>query len=97
MRDVSTADVRPIPEVIDECRAFFVRLLPGSRMLRTSWSAFCEAAESWRSAEQEVAEMEDGEPGYRRWMAHGEMYTAAKVIRRIADGVGVSNFRKGVE
>lgn len=88
-----TADVRPIPEVVEECRAWFIRLLPGSKMLRTSWGAFCEAAELWRFANEELAEISDDEPPYRKWMAHGEMYAAAKVIRVVADGIGVSNFK----
>lgn len=92
---ISTADVKPIEDVVAECRVWFLAKLPGNRDRAALWSAFGEAYRVFAEGRAMVEEFggDDRYERYRRFQAHGEVYAATKVIRAIAEGIGVSNFR----
>lgn len=100
---VSTADVRPIGEVVDELRKLLARRLPGNRTTMAAWTAVNEAARIFEHARFCLAEEEkypkERHPvlSNRVWEYHGHAYAATTIIRRVADEMGVANLgRKGV-
>ena len=91
----STADVRPIDEVIEECRKIFIAKLPGNKFVAAAWAAFCEAHREYEFSKGIVEE----DPLARSfsdtylWLHHGKYQAYAGIIRKIADGLGVDNMK----
>lgn len=99
---VSTADVRPVGDVLKDLRNIMVRKLPGGPDVCAAWSALCEAGELFSDAVASLAEINamgkiDELDERRRSRHYGQKYAAAVIIRKIADAYGVSNFRDGVD
>lgn len=89
----TAADVRPIADVIADCRKVIVRRLPGNRMVQATWSALNRAAEAVDMARSALdSPHEEGDRLYRATCA-GEHYVGAMVVRGIADALDVPNFR----
>lgn len=83
----STADVRPMDDVIQDCRKLLIGKLPGNRMVAATWGAFCEASEIYRFAQGVIDE--NPWQDHFRWTHMGQHYAAARMIRKIADALGV--------
>lgn len=99
-RRVSTADVRPVTEMIPELRGLMLAKLPGDSDVRAAWAALCEAVNLYDDALSmllDIAPDAKGLDRMRRFQYEGQRYAAAKVIRSMADAYGVSSFREGVE
>lgn len=97
-RQVSTADVRPIEEVVKELRELLAAKLSTNDPDRfVAWSILGECQEHlWTGHDQEL--MTSTDPADRQFSQSRSSghCVAAGVIRRIADAYGVSNFREGV-
>lgn len=101
---VSTADVREIEEVIEELRQLLVKKLPGSQSVRAAWATVNECGRMVEFGKQKLERMAEN-PGEdeltkatRRhflFMAHGEIYAATTIARKVADEFKVSNFKPG--
>lgn len=92
--DPETMMVRDIGEVFEDCRAVVFKKMPGTnRMVHATWAALVEAHNMYNFAHGVITE--DGKDLSDRyvWIRHGEHYAAAMVIRKIADALGVSNFK----
>lgn len=93
----STADVRPIEDVVKDCQAVLVKKLPGNRQTMAAWTSINECARiiSFAGlvlAEEEEKDRREGEPwGYRTWLHIGEKQAATAIARRIADELKVPN------
>lgn len=81
---------RPIEDVVADCRKIFISKLPGNKMVGAAWGAFCEARELYDFAQQVIDDKKAHSDLYL-WQHFGQHYAAAKVIRAIADGLGVEN------
>lgn len=91
---VSTADVRDIGEVVDDLRKLVVRKLPGTnKMTNAVWACLNEAAEMISFSKGVLTE--DNLSDYRRWMAHGEIQACSRIIRDMAEQLGVTLFKEG--
>jgi hypothetical protein len=89
----STADVRPIEEVVKDCRAALMKKLPATnRQTLAAWTAVNECARIISFADLVLTEEED-QPGSfdRRWVHIGEKQAASAIARRIADELKVPN------
>lgn len=81
---------RPIEDVVADCRKIFISKLPGNKMVGAAWGAFCEAHELYDFA-QRVIDNKKAHSDLYLWQHFGQHYAAAKVIRAVADGLGVPN------
>jgi hypothetical protein len=90
--DPYTMRVKDIGELVPELHRLIMGKLPGGPVVSALWGAFCEASREYKEAHDEIEQCAGGELPTQLWRAHGQQYTAAKVIRKIADGLGVSNF-----
>lgn len=95
-RQLSTADVRPIGDVIHDLRRLLVSQLAGAKTppaVMAAWSTVNQCAELVRAAD----DFDDESPADMRYRAvkAGEHYAAATILRKVADAFGVSNFRDG--
>lgn len=90
--DPYTMRVKEIPELVEELNKVIMPKLPGGRERGTVWGVLCEAARIYSFADGVITEEEAKSDSFV-WKAHGEHYAAATVIRKIADGMGVDNFK----
>ena len=93
-RPVSTADVRPIEDVIEDLRDLLVKGLP--RKTLASWGTLgeCEsiiAEADWFFRDREEGDQQPSE--LSTWIAHGKKYAAMRIIRKLADNHGVPNIK----
>lgn len=91
----STADVRPIEDVIEDCKKIFIAKLPGNKFVHAGWAAFCEA---WREYEFSKGivlkdELAKSHSDSYLWLHHGKYQAYAGILRKIADGLGVDNMK----
>jgi hypothetical protein len=94
--DPTTMVVKDIGELVDELNKLIMPKLPGGRERQTVWGVLCEASEIYSFAMGMLKDHDSGEDVLASWTvmkSHGEIYAASKVIRKIADGMGVSNFK----
>lgn len=95
-RRVSTADVRPIEEVVKDLRKLLVAKLPTQDPDRfVAWSILGECQQHLLNDHERRDTSTDPASRSFRMKRAGEHYVAASIIRKIADAYGVSNFRKG--
>lgn len=90
---VSTADVRPVEDVIDELRKLLVKKLPGSQAIHAAWGTVNRAAELIKMAKAIINE--DEPTPTRRHEQYGQIYAATTIVREVADAFRVSNFKPG--
>lgn len=90
--DPETMVVRDIEDVTEELTKLMISKLPGNQMVKAAWGSLCEARRIYEFAKGVLDE--DDMEIYRRFQYHGEAYAASQIIRQIADGLGVSNFKK---
>lgn len=99
--DPATMVVREPEEIIEELRKMIVSKLPGNRERKAVWTTVNEA---WRiisfakivlDEEKEKGRPSSDHPALsnRTWEYHGQVYAATCIIRRVADEMGVSNFK----
>lgn len=93
--DPYTMVVKEVPELVDELNKLIMPKLPGGRERKTVWGVLCQASEMYSMAHRVVIEHAEGTepPDSFIWTKHGEHYAAAMIIRKIADGMGVDNFK----
>lgn len=97
--DPYTMVVREVGEVVEELSKMIMAKLPGSPAMKAVWTTVCEASRMIKHAEFCLAEDEKEEPGQPGmlsqsfWKHHGEIYACSTIIRRVADEMGVSNFK----
>lgn len=92
--DPYTMVIKEIPELITELNSLIVKKLPGGRPIATVWGVLCQAAELYRFNHGIITdEDEKARSEAFLWKAYGEHYAAAMIIRKIADGMGVDNFK----
>lgn len=94
--DPYTMAVKDIKELADECRKAIHAKLPGTnKMTHAALNALGQAWEIYSMAHKVVVEHAEGTdpPDSFIWIKHGEHYAAAMIIRKIADGLGISNFK----
>ena len=84
--------IKDIPELIAELNKLIMPKLPGGRPVQTVWGVLCEAS---RARTEAMSFLEDEEDGLnnRVWKLYGEIQVADRIIRKIADGMGVDNFK----
>lgn len=94
--DPYTMVVKEIPELVDELNKLIMAKLPGGRERQTVWGVLCEASGIYSFAMGMIKDHDSGEDVLASWTvmkSHGEIYAASMIIRKIADGMGVSNFK----
>lgn len=88
--DPYTMVIKEIGELIPELNKLVMSKLPGTPALATVWGVLCEASRAHVEASSDIEE----EGGlYRGFLAMGRQQVAASMIRKIADGMGVDNFK----
>lgn len=90
----TVADVRPILDVIKDVRAALVRELPGDAMVMGCWTTINECARIIDEADAFLEGKELGASDSLNWAifkAHGENHAAHRLVRRLADALGVPN------
>lgn len=93
--DPYTMRIKEIRELIPELSKLIMRKLPGGQPIETVWAVLCEAA---RLHEESLPgpDLEDraefGKSDFWMGQQAGKSYAAHVMIRKIADGMGVSNF-----
>lgn len=90
--DPYTMVVKEIPELVEELTKLVMSKQPGGPPIQTVWGVLCEAASLRREAGADRGEPYEGLT-YRAGMSAGQSYAAHVIIRKIADGMGVSNFK----
>lgn len=87
--------VKPISELIEELTKLIMPKQPGSRPLATVWGVLCEASRLYREAEPDGQAKQDDTwlNGFSLGREAGQSYAAHVIIRKIADGMGVDNFK----
>lgn len=88
--DPYTMVVKEIDELIPELNKLVMSQLPGGRPIQAVWALLCEASRTYAEAK---ADVEDEGGAYRGWLAMGRQQVAGSMIRKVADGLGVSNFK----
>lgn len=88
--DPYTMVIKEIPELIAELNKLVMSKLPGGQPISTVWGVLCEASRTYAEASADM--VEDG-GSYRGLINAGRQQAASGVIRRIADGMGVDNFK----
>lgn len=88
--DPYTMRIKEIPELIAELNKLIMPKQPGGRPLQTVWGVLCEASRTYAEASADM--VEDG-GSYRGFINAGRQQAASGVIRKIADGMGVDNFK----
>ncbi len=93
--DPYTMVVKDIPELVEELNKLIMPKLPGGKERGTVWGVLCRASEMYSMAHKVVIEHAEGTepPDSFIWTKHGEHYAAAMIIRKIADEMGVDNFK----
>jgi len=93
--DPMTMDVKSIPELFDECRAVVFSKLPGTnKFVAATWAALVEANQMYQFAHGVITKDGSDEVSERFVTTHyGQHYATAMIIRKIADALGVSNFK----
>lgn len=90
--DPYTMVVKEIPELVDELNKLIMPKLPGGPDRQTVWGILCEASRIYSFAHGVITDEKDHSDPFV-WKHHGEHYAAAMIISKIADGMGVSNFK----
>ena len=94
--DPLTMVVREIEEVIAELSKVIIPKLPGGPPLAATWTTVCEGARIIHFAKAVLAE-KDEDPGkglsVRAFEYHGQIHAVTTILRRVADEMGVSNFK----
>jgi len=90
--DPYTMRVKEIEELVPELNKLVMSQLPGSPALATVWGVLCEAARLHKEASPDPDD--DEQSSFTDWRAVGQSYAAHVIIRKIADGMGVSNFKE---
>lgn len=95
--DPMTMVVKPIPELIAELNKLIMGKQPGGRPIQAVWGVLCEAARLHREAEPDGQAKQDDTwlNGFTLGREAGQSYAAHVIIRKVADGMGVSNFKPG--
>lgn len=101
-RVYSTADVRPIGDVVADLNKVIVGKLGHKKQdpyVLATWSAVCESAREYKFAEGEIEELkvlcgQDALTDTRLWLAHGRHQMCSRIIRAIADDLGVPNMKE---
>lgn len=92
--DSQTMVVREIGEVYEACRVEVFKRMPGTnKMVHATWAALNEAHNGYNFAHSIITDEEEDHSGPFLWKYHGEHYANAMIIRKIADALGVSNFK----
>jgi hypothetical protein len=92
--DPYTMVIKEIPELVDELNKLIMPKLPGGRERQTVWGVLCEASRLYSFNHSIITDEEEKATSDSfLWKAHGEHYAAAMLIRKIADGLGVDNFK----
>lgn len=93
--DPYTMRVKEIPELVDELNKLIMPKLPGGRERKAVWGVLCRASEMYSMAHKVITEHAEGTepPDSFTWTTRGEHYAAAMIIRKIADEMGVDNFK----
>lgn len=92
--DPYTMRVKEIPELVEELNKLIMPKLPGGKERGTVWGILCEASHIYSMAQRCLRHAEGTEPPDSfTWTKHGEYYAADVIIRKIADGMGVDNFK----
>ena len=87
----STADVRPIEDVILDLQKLLIGKLPTTnKMTLAAWGTFVEAANIHRFA---LLVIEDRENPRFPDKEFGEKYAADRILRKLADNLGVPNMK----
>lgn len=90
--DPYTMRIKEIPELIAELSKLLMSRLPGTPATQALWGVFCEACRLHREAAPDPEEKFEGLT-YRLGQETGQSYAAHVMIRKIADGLGVDNFK----
>lgn len=90
--DPYTMRVKEIPELIEELNKLIMPMQPGGRPISTVWGVLCEASRLRKEAEPDPDEVFEGLT-YQMGRDTGQSYAADVIIRKIADGMGVDNFK----
>lgn len=88
--DPYTMRIKEIPELITELNKLIMGKLPGGQPISTVWGVLCEASRTYSDATQ-LADERGGD--YTGFLAAGRQQAASSMIRKIADGMGVDNFK----
>lgn len=93
--DPYTMVIKEIPELITELNSLIMKKLPGGRPVATVWGVLCEAARMHKEAEPDGNEKQEDTwiNGFHLGREAGQSYAAHVIIRKIADGMGVDNFK----
>lgn len=92
--DPYTMVIKEIPELITELNSLIMKKLPGGKPIATVWGVLCEAARMYRESMPDPDdEVERTWSDFRNGRQVGQGYAAHVIIRKIADGMGVDNFK----
>lgn len=93
--DPYTMVIKEIPELIAELDKLIMSKLPGTPAIQTVWGVLCEAARIHKEAEPDGNEKQEDTwiNGFHLGREAGQSYAAHVIIRKIADGMGVDNFK----
>lgn len=93
--DPTTMVIKEIPELIAELNKLVMSKQPGGRPVATVWGVLCEAARMHKEAEPDGNEKQEDTwlNGFHLGREAGQSYAAHVIIRKIADGMGVDNFK----
>jgi hypothetical protein len=100
--DPETMAVKDVEELLEELTALILPKLPGNRERKAVWATVAEAKRLISHAkfclkEDELERLARAERpamlANSTWKAHGEIYAASIIVRRVADEMGVSNFK----
>lgn len=92
--DPYTMVIKEIPELITELNSLIMKKLPGGRPIATVWGVLCEAARMHKKSMPDPDdEVERTWSDFTNGRQVGQAYAAHVIIRKIADGMGVDNFK----
>ena len=92
--DPATMVVRDIDEVFEDCRKEVFKKMPGTnKMVHATWAALVEAMNGYEFAHGIITDKKKEFSDSFVWIYHGEHRAYAGVIRKVADALGVSNFK----
>lgn len=92
--DPETMVVRDIDEVFEDCRKEVFKKLPdANKFVHATWASLVEAKNGYDFAHGIITDESQDLSDIFVWKHHGEHYANAMIIRKIADALGVSNFK----
>lgn len=91
--DPYTMRVKEIPELVEELTKLIMPMQPGGKPVATVWGVLCEASGMYKEAMSYLEDPEEDQAGLMALKSIGQQYASGMIIRKIADGMGVSNFK----